>query len=307
MNIELANHNKLRQSFDDYHKYGGKNMNYIGFECIDKHLKFPLDGIIDLTGYPASGKSEFALELMFYQSESFGLRHLIYAPDIGNYNEIRRKLLTKYCRKTFRGEGGITNTDILHASAWIDTHFLIAVKRDYTKPIEPKMLWDFTAQYEDQNGIINTCYVDAWKNLFHQYTGREDLYLDYILSYRNEVAEQSKRTFITVAHPSKTEIEKPINGEKPKRRIPDANDIKGGGAWFANGKNIITVDYPDKSQTFTDIFISKVKPDVLGRPGVIMQKIEFDWRKSRYRETIMGEIFYAGEAKKKYENTPTPF
>lgn len=299
MNVEITDNNKKRQSFLDYHATGGAGLNYAGFECLNGIFQFALDGVTDVTGYGGSGKSEFALELLFYQSETFGLRHLIYAPDIGNYNEIRRKLMVKHMRRSFRGyEHSLKQSDLISASAWIDHHFLIAQKKDVKKPLQPNELWDFATSYEDDGGIINTCFIDSWKNMYHPIKdfGREDQYLDYILSYRNEVAEQAQKHFITIAHPAKTEIEKTDNGNK--RRVPDANDIKGGGSWLANGKVICTVDYPNKDSNDADIYFSKIKPDTLGKARSVIGMLEFDWQKSRYRETINGRICYAGEAKK---------
>ena len=306
MNVKIIDYSKRSQDFEAYHKTGGTQLNYAGFECFNNVFKFSLDGVTDITGLPHSGKTEFALELLFYQSETFGLRHLIYAPDIGSYNEIRRKLLVKYYRRSFRGyENSISNAEVIKASAWIDTYFLIAQKDDPKKPLTPIDLWNFAADYEDKNGIINVCFIDSWKNLFHDmqsFGGREDLYLDYVLSYRNELAEAKRKHFMTIAHPKKMEVMMPKDGTKPKRRIPDADDIKGGSAWNSNGKVIITVDYPDRNKQTVDIYFNKVKPDVLGRANVLFEMLEFDWRKSRYLETIEGKICYAGQGKEFREN-----
>lgn len=298
MNVKIVDFNDKRNEFEAYHQTGGAGLNYAGFEALNGVFQFAMDGVTDITGLPHSGKSEFALEILFYQSEVFGLRHLIYAPDIGSYNEIRRKLIVKYYRRSFRGyENSITQLDLINCSSWIDTYFLIATKEDAKKPLTPIDLWNFTTEYQDKNGIVNTCFIDSWKNLFHDYTGREDLYLDYVLSYRNELAERFKRHFMTIVHPKTMEFDK----EQKKRRVPDANDIKGGSSWFSNGKVILTVDYPDKSKQTVDLYFTKIKPDTIGKVKVIFEALEFDWKKSRYRETIEGSICYAGEGKKKRE------
>ena len=297
-NVKIIDYSKKANEFEQFHKIGGVGMNYAGFEALEGVFKFALDGITDVTGTPASGKTEFALELLFYQTEAFGLRHLIYAPDIGSYNEIRRKLLVKYYRRSFRGyDNSITQAEIIQATAFIDTYFLIAAKDDVKKPLTPIDLWNFTAEYEDKNGIIHTCFIDSWKNLSHEYGGREDTYLDYVLSYRNELAETKQKHFMTIAHPKNVEIQMPKDGSKPKRRVPDANDISGGASWYRNGKVIITVDRPDKERDYSDIYFSKIKPDTLGKQKTLLGDFEFDYRKSRFRETIEGRIYYAGEAK----------
>ena len=298
MNVKVIDYNQKRAEFEAFHKSGGAGLNYAGFECLNGVFQFALDGVTDITGLPHSGKSEFALELLFYQSEAYGLRHLLYAPDIGSYNEIRRKLMVKYFRRSFRGyENSITQIDLINAATWIDTFFLVATKEDAKKPLTPVDLWNFTTEYEDSNGIVHTCFIDSWKNLFHDYTGREDLYLDYVLSYRNELAEHYRRHFMTIIHPKSMEFDK----ETKKRRVPDANDLKGGSSWFSNGKVILTVDYPDKQKQTCDLYFTKVKPDTIGRVKVLFEQLEFDYRKSRYRETIEGNICYAGEGKKMRE------
>lgn len=301
MNVKIVDYSKKSKEFEAYHQTGGSKLNYAGFECLNGVWKFAQDGVTDITGLPHSGKTEFALELLFYQTEAFGLRHLLYAPDIGSYFEIRRKLLVKHYRRSFRGyENSITQTEIIQATAFIDNYFLIATKDDPKKPLTPIELWNFGVDYEDSRGSIDSVFIDSWKNMFHDmqpYGGREDMYLDYVLGYRNELAEAKGKHFMTIAHPKKMEIMMPKDGSKPKRRVPDADDIKGGSAWNSNGKTIITVDYPDRNKQTIDLYFNKVKPDVLGKANAIFDTLEFDWRKSRYRETIEGRICYAGQGK----------
>jgi hypothetical protein len=299
MNVKIVDFNDKRNEFEQFHKTGGAGLNYAGFECLNGVFQFALDGVTDITGLPHSGKTELGLELLFYQTEQYGLRHLIYAPDIGSYNEIRRKLMVKHYKRSFRGyDNSISESDLIHASAFIDTYFLIATKEDAKQPLTPVDLWNFTTEYEDQNGVVNTCFIDSWKNLFHDYSGREDLYLDYVLSYRNELAERYKKHFMTIVHPKSMDFDR----DSKKRRVPDANDIKGGSSWFSNGKVILTVDYPEKEKQTCDLYFTKIKPDTIGRVKTIFDTLEFDFRKSRYRETIEGNICYAGEGKKKREN-----
>ena len=87
-NIKIIDYTHKSKEFELYHSTGGAALNYAGFQCLNGVFQFALDGITNITGTPASGKTEFALELLFYQSEAYGLRHLLYVPDIGSYNEI---------------------------------------------------------------------------------------------------------------------------------------------------------------------------------------------------------------------------
>jgi hypothetical protein len=113
------------------------------------------------------------------------------------------------------------------------------------------------------------------------------------LCIRNEMAESYNVHYHTIAHAVKTEL----NEQKGKRRIPNAWDIKGGGSWFANGKNILTADYPDKSQTGMDLYISKVKPEDVGKIGEVVGRLKLDVKRGRYYETehldVLGRKYYA--------------
>jgi len=306
MNVKVADFKEKEKDFMKYHKTGGAGLNYSGFESLEGTFQFAYDGVTDITGSGGSGKTEFALELLFYQSETFGFRHMLYVPDIGSYKEIRRKLMIKKFRRSFRGyANSIQEHELISAASWIDHHFLILEKKDYKKPMTPQMIWEFTAEYRDESGVVQSCFIDSWKNLYHPIRdyGREDQYNDYILSFRNELAEGACKHFLTIAHAIKTEREKTGEGDKSKRRIPDADDIKGGG-WLANGKVIITIDRPSQDYEDFDVYFSKVKPDTIGVKKSIIGKFGFNWKRSRAYETIDGVMYYAGEAQKaKNENT----
>lgn len=308
MNLRPVKYEDKRKGFMDYWKNLSDNTLYAGFECIKERYSFDLGGCTDLTGFSHSGKTEVAMEIQFALSELYGFRHALYVPDVGKYNEIRRKLVQKRTGRGFKKEypNYIQEHEIIHSEAWVDHHFLVLEKIDIMKPVTPMEFWNFTATYKDAGGPLQTGLMDAWKNLFHDKGThvREDLYLDYVLSQRNEIAEQANKHFFTIAHPTKTEIEDDRDNQgKKKRRIPDANDIKGGPSWFANGKVIMTVDRPDKMSNQTDLYFSKVKPDTIGVAGVVIDKLYFNWAKSRFYEKAYGREFYAGELKKELEQT----
>lgn len=136
------------------------------------------------------------MNYLFFQAEEFGKRFFLYLPDVGNYNEIRRKLVQKYYRRSFRGyANSLTNADLVACASWVDAHFMVLGKEKITDPITPQALYDFTAEWvDDDYKGVDGILIDSWKNLLHSYQSREDLYNDYILSYRNEVAEGAKKS-----------------------------------------------------------------------------------------------------------------
>lgn len=270
----------------------------VGFQSLEGLYSHRSTGITDWTGFPASGKTYFVLELLITLSEKYGQRHALFVPDLGNYKETWSKIFMMVSGKEFNAKYGnkATEDDIHRHKDWINHHFIILKREDIKKPITPINIWEYVCHYEDSAGIINNCLIDSWKNLYHNLDGRrEDLYLDYVLNYRNELAEAHDKHFHTIAHAAKTEIDEynvatDTDGRtKKKRRVPDANDIKGGGSWFASGKNIITVDFPDKKRNSLDIHISKTKPEGVGSVGSVLQRICLDYNRHRYYEMVNGE------------------
>lgn len=308
MNLTPVIYSEKEADFMDFWRKGGERVYYAGFECVKHSYGVVLGGCTDLTGFPASGKTEFALEVQFHLSEEYGMRHAVYAPDIGKYEEIRKMLIHKHTGKGMDKRyphNYIDEATLVKATAWVNHHFIVLKKKDTHKPVHPKDFYDFVAGYKDDAGEIQTGLCDSWKNFFHDMKGygREDQYLDYILSYRNELAEEAKKHFFTIAHATKTELEDSTRPDgRKKRRIPDTNDIKGGGSWFANGKVIGTVDYPDHTTNGTDLYFGKVKPNCIGKSDAIIGQLYFDWGKSRYYEEAYGEKWYAGQLKKELEN-----
>lgn len=298
MNLKVENFEEREKDIMQYLDRNGEPGRSTGFQCLDEFYTIKDGGCTDWTGFPASGKSYLVLELLMTQAELNGKRTMLYVPDIGNYNEVWSKLMMMYSGKNFNAKFGnkVTESDILNAKSWINFHFLILGKKDHKKSVSPIEFFEFVCDYKDEAGIVHSGMIDSWKNLSHDFFGkREDLYLDEILAQRNELSEKYLKHFHTIAHATKTEIDEDnsytdsTGKKKRKRRVPDANDIKGGGSWYANGKCIISVDFPDKTKNSLDIFISKTKPEGVGKVGAVVDKIRLDYSRHRYYELINGE------------------
>lgn len=288
----MSNDSALKAlTFDEIYGQAEKHLDakgepgkYVGFECLKDIYSHKDAGVTDWTGFPASGKSYLALEMLFNLSEKHGQRNGLYVPDIGSDREVIAKLVKMQCGKDYTDKynNQITKKQLADSINWIMHHFVLFSKKDFKTGVTPIDFWELIATYKDGGGRLNNGFMDSWKNMKHLYSGRDDLYLDEILSIRNEIAESGNVHFHTIAHAVKTEL----NEQKGKRRIPNAWDIKGGGSWFANGKSIITVDYPDKTQTGCDVYVSKVKPEDVGRIGEVVGSFKLDIKRGRYYETL---------------------
>jgi hypothetical protein len=282
---------------EHYLKHGGLPGIELGFKSLRNFYSHKESGVTDWTGFPASGKTYFVLEILLQLSQQYNKRHMLYVPDLGTEIEVMAKLLKMYTGKDFETKynNQIELKEVFNRIPQISNDFVLVKKIDNRKPLTPQEFWEYAATYKDDVGRINTCLIDSWKNMYHDMGNRrEDQYLDNILSYRNEIAEEANIHIHTIAHASKTEItdEKKQDGTK-KRRVPSAEDIKGGNSWFANGKNIITIDRSDDMSSFIDIHIWKTKPENVGKRGKVMGDIGLDLAKGRYFEMHAGKRYYA--------------
>lgn len=298
MNLRKLEYNDIFDNVSTYLKNEGEPGLKLGFSCLDEYYTHKDGGVTDWTGFPASGKTYFALEMLMNLSERYGKRHGLFVPDIGTDREVISKLVKMKTGKDFhdRYSNKVSDKELAIAMDWIFHHFIIFKKKDFKQGVSPMDFWEMVCDYRDDGGVINTGLIDSWKNLKHVYSGREDLYLDEILSIRNEMAEDNKKHFHTIAHAVKTEAD-----NAGKRRIPTAWDIKGGGSWYANGKSIITVDFPNKMYNRIDLYISKVKPEDVGKVGQVVNLLFLDYKKGRYFEKIAPHDYFAFEHEKGFK------
>jgi len=294
MSLKAISQNDIQNSLLDYLEHGGRPGVKLGFESLNEFYSHKAGGVTDWTGFPASGKTYFALEIAMGLSEKYGTRHGLYVPDLGSDNEVLQKLVKMKTGKDFSNkyQNKIESHELIKVLPWIMHHFVIFKKSDIKGGVTPLNFWETICSYKDDAGIVNTGIADSWKNFKHIYSGREDSYLDEVLSIRNEMAESYQKHFHTIAHAVKTELNDHQKGSG-KRRVPNAWDIKGGGSWFANGKTIITADWPDKTDNFINLHIGKVKPEDVGVIGSVIGLICLDVKRGRYYEFVDGKKCYA--------------
>ena len=70
--------NSIRDEIMSYREKGALRGCYLGFPLLDEHYSIALPGCTDISGFPASGKSEFLLELLLNTSLYYGWKHLLY-------------------------------------------------------------------------------------------------------------------------------------------------------------------------------------------------------------------------------------
>jgi len=260
---------------NNYHEKG----KYLGFEGMDEYYSMSLGNCTDWTGFPMSGKTQVLMECLMNTSRFYGWKHLVYFPDVGSNVEIIADLINKKTGKSFNPSSYnvITDDEILSAIDWITHHFKVLTRSDIKAKMTPIEFWDYAVQLKKEEGL-ETASIDSWKDLNHPYNdyGGYAQYLEFVLPYRNQIAEDNDLHLHTIIHPKLTEKE---NG---KRSAPVPYDLKGGSEWFNSGKCMVTVHREDPTFYKAELYFNKIKPRSNGKIG--KHEIFFDKEKLVYFE-----------------------
>lgn len=289
----------------DFLKTGGGHTYYCGFKGLAPFYSVKAGGCTDWTGYPISGKTEMLLEVLVNQSTYYGHKHLLYMPDSGSNEELVAKLITKYSGKTFKkywyddygnkkeNRNQITQEEIYRWLPEVLDNFKILNKQTQREKFTPEQFWKFAMERRDDLGGVFSAVIDSWNYMKHDSKkfAREDKWLEYVLSHRNDMAEDSGMHFHTIIHPKN-----PTPNKDGVIKPPTAHDIKGGSEFFNNGKSIIVVHRESKEANLTDVYIRKAKPEVVGKVGMWSCMFDIE-RKKYFTMNSMEERIYAAPEK----------
>ena len=263
----------------NYRKTYNDKGKYLGFNTVDEFYTMQLGGVTDWTGFPGSGKTQVLMEMLLNTSLFYGWKHLVYFPDVGNKIEVIADIMHKLTGKSFnpKYENHIQEADVHQEITWILEHFKILTKSDVKAKLTPFEFWDMAAEMKRADGI-HTASIDSWKDMSHPYNeyGGYAQYLEVVLPYRNQIAEDNELHLHTIIHPKLTEK---VNG---KREVPSPYSLKGGSEWFNSGKCMITVHREDLSYNQATINFNKIKPRSAGKIGQLI--MWFDKEKFLYYE-----------------------
>ena len=245
---------------------------------------FQLGRTTYFAGIPSHGKSTFLFETLIQLSETFGLKHIIYAPEEGNAAEIYTTILSMITRKKNKtgAFNRLTNEDLYKQNAFISDHFNVIDTGE--KALTPYELME-SIKAEIKSNKVNTLMIDPWNELKHsfaEHNGRQDVYLERILGdIRLYSRANNIHTFI-VAHPRTLQKQKDSDKYEP----PTAFEFSGGATWYAKADGIVCVYRPHEfsevlaDRTKVEIIIQKAKRGI-GRKGKI--EMDFDINNQRYK------------------------
>jgi len=296
--FDLLTYQNTRDDLLQYRENGALRGVYLGFPMLNEHYTMALGSCTDFTGSPGSGKSELLLELLLNTTKFYGWKHLLYVPDVGDKNEVIATLMHKLSGKTFDkrfiNSNYITEQEVERHLGWILEHFKILVKEDMKAKITPYEFWEFAANMKGEDKMLLTATIDSWKDMKHNGHGfgRDDQYLEDVLSFRNAMAEAHKMHFHTIIHPTRTE--KDANG---KRKAPTMYDLKGGTEWANSGKVMITVHRQDGTANGVDVMITKAKPKSVAKLGTVPMFFDLKTASFYWEDNNGNKVFANAEYK----------
>lgn len=262
-----------------------------GFDTLDPYYRVKPVGTTIIYGYPKMGKTEFLFQLLISLSVKYGRKHLIYSPESGSSEEIYAAIIHGLTGKTFdkRYPNYITEAEYYRVQPFVQEHFIVAEDTD-EKGLDFDEYIKLVKDCKKEFGIHTTS-IDNWNDIEHEnYTNVSD-YLKRKLPKWNKLAASQKIHSFLICH-----AKNPVgikNGELPK--APTPYEIDGGAAWIQKAYNMICInrEYEEINGRVqlgneVDIIIQKVKPRIVGNTGIC--KLDYDWVKKCYSETVNGII-----------------
>jgi len=262
-----------------------------GFQTLNPLYRVKPVGTTIIYGYPKMGKTEFLFQLLISLSVKYGRKHLIYSPESGSSEDIYAAIIHGLTGKTFdkRYHNYISEAEYYRVQPFVQEHFIVAEDTD-EKGLNFDEYIKLVKECKKDYGI-HTSTIDNWNDIEHEnYTNVSD-YLKRKLPKWNKLAASQKIHSFLICH-----AKNPIgikNGELPK--APTPYEIDGGAAWIQKAYNMICInrEYIETNGKMqlgneVDIIIQKVKPRIVGNTGIC--KLDYDWIKKCYSETIDGRI-----------------
>ncbi len=289
--MKIINTTDLNSRIDTLYEHGNESGLSLGWDGLDENMTLKMGTTFYVYGQPASGKTEYWLEVLVNTSELYGWRHAIFSPESGESENIASELISKLYRKPFckKIRGSITEDELKKGKIWVDKHFRIFDQDDGEDTVERFMR--LTDQCELDGFRPHTTLIDPWNELHHdlsKHGGRQDLYLEDALGFFRKDAILKRRINCLITHISDQQvIQKDGHRFYPS---PTAREIAGGQAWYRKGMNMIGIWRPpagmnnDEGIPYQEneahVIIHKFKPKGVGKRGT--QIFYYDLKTNSY-------------------------
>jgi len=271
---------EVKMQLDERREKGVVRGNSVGWDWNRFPYTVKLGTTTFIAAAPASGKTEWWLEILINLSCLYGWNHVLYTPETGDAVDIFSELCHKFVGKPFiKGENSMTEIERTKAEYFVDSHFYVIDPIDEEVTIESffAMVDEVEKKYET---TIQTTTIDPWNELTERYEkedlGREDKYLSRILGLVRKNARKTNRHNCVLNHVrDQAAVTKDGITYYP---APSARDFAGGQVWFRKGLSVLIPWRPPVGLQGSDgrpyeenelhLRIAKAKPKGTSKVGV---------------------------------------
>lgn len=251
-----------------------------GIAEVDPHFKWKRGDFSVLTGIGNHGKSTFLKFLMLNKTLLDGTKWAVFGPEDFPahefYHDLTEMMIGANCTPANSDKPSL---DIYQtAYEYITKHiFYIYPKEIAPTPEYIKSRFLKLILKEKVSGVV----IDPFNQMSNDYSGsngRDDKYLETLLSDFGRFAVINNVFFVVVAHPHK------LRKDGDEYPMPDVFDLAGGAMWNNKADNILVYHRPNWSKDPTDRtcqFRSRKirRQKIVGIPGMI----EFEYNRNQRR------------------------
>ena len=279
------------EALNIYHKgYESASTTYV--KELDVHFKWKKGELTLLTGIGNYGKSSFLKYLLMLKMIVEGKKFAIFSPEDNPASEFYHDLT-----EIFFGQN--MTPDVLYRPNQSEYEAVYDFISKHIFYVYPKTIAP-TPEYIKERFLeliikekIEGCIIDPFNQMTNDYSsfgGRDDKYLETVLSDLSRFAQLNEVLFVIVAHPKAMRKDK----DNPNYPEPDVFDLAGGAMWNNKMDNILVYHRPyhgeDKTSPICTLSAKKIRRQkIVGIPGTI----EFELNKRARRFMFNGSDYIA--------------
>lgn len=237
-----------------------------------------------VTGIPGHGKSSWLDNVIVNMAHDHGWKWLVFSAENQPAARHAANLAAIYIGRPFNPSirNRMTQEDWLYASAFLDTQVQFLEPAEHECNIGRIIE---VARQQKINGLV----IDPWNELDHSRPSgmTETEYISESLTKARRYAKEANVHVFIVAHPTKLQREKSLEGQSNIYPVPTPWDVSGSAHWRNKADNCICVwrDVLDP-RAETQIHVQKIRFREVGAVG--MCKLYYDTFTGQFHDPLTG-------------------